>query len=238
MLELNLKNKWILSLDVSISSGEITFLNCNDESSNTIMLDEEKKISESLLPQIQDTIKKLNLNTQKLCAIGFSTGPGSYMGLRIGISTAKGLSVSFGCPIYGFSSLEILAENAIRKYSRNSEFIADSLICIRSADKDNVFHAKFKISKNKNVLSRKTDDKLIPFNQLKIPENENTILVYSSISQEKIGPLEKKYKNILSLPINTSSFSLAYLTLNEIRTNKFPKNSNIIPTYCRDVKVG
>ena len=62
MLELNLKNKWILSLDVSISSGEITFLNCNDESSNTIMLDEEKKISKSLLPQIQDTIKKLNLN--------------------------------------------------------------------------------------------------------------------------------------------------------------------------------
>ena len=57
MLELNLKNKWILSLDVSISSGEITFLNCNDESSNTIMLDEEKKISKSLLPQIQDTIK-------------------------------------------------------------------------------------------------------------------------------------------------------------------------------------
>jgi len=238
MLELNLKNKWILSLDVSIPSGEITFLNCNDESSNTIMLDEEKKISKSLLPQIQDTIKKLNLNTQKLCAIGFSMGPGSYMGLRIGISTAKGLSVSLGCPIFGFSSLEILAENAIKKYSENSGFIADSLICLRSADKDNVFHAKFKISKNKYVLSRKTDDKLIPFNQLKIPENENTILVYSSISQEKIGSLEKKYKNILSLPINTSSFSLAHLTLNEIRKNKLPKNSNIIPTYCRDVKVG
>ena len=60
MLELNLKNKWILSLDVSIPSGEITFLNCNDESSNTIMLNEEKKISKSLLPQIQDTINMFN----------------------------------------------------------------------------------------------------------------------------------------------------------------------------------
>ncbi len=242
MPELSLKDKWILSLDVSVPLGQITFLNCNDASSTTATLDENQKISITLLPLIQDTIKKLKLNTENLCAIGFSTGPGSYMNLRIGISTAKGLSMSLGCPILGFSSLEILAEDAIRKHSENSEFIPDSLISIRSADKDNIFSAIFQVSKKEDengfFCTRKTDDKLMTFSELKIQEYQNTILICSSMDKERMDFLEKKHENILLLPINTSSLSVGLLTLDRIKTDNFPKINNLLPTYCRDVKLG
>ena len=242
MPRLNLKDKWILSLDVSVPLGQITFLNCNDASSTTTTLDENQKISVTLLPLIQNTIKKLKLNTENLCAIGFSTGPGSYMNLRIGISTAKGLSMSLGCPILGFSSLEILAEDAIRKYSVNSDFIPHSLISIRNADKDNIFSAIFQISRKKDesgyFCTRKTDDKLIAFSELKIQEYQNTILICSSMEKEKMDSLEKKHGNILLLPIDTSSLAVGLLTLDRIKADNFSKINNLLPTYCRDVKLG
>ena len=242
MSNLNFQDKWVLSFDVSIPPGQITFLNCNDKSSLTETLDKDQKISRTLLPLVQKNIEKLKLNTENLCAIGFSTGPGSYMSLRIGISTAKGLSLSLGCPILGFSSLEILAKDAIKNHFENSRLTTESLICIRSADKENIFYAKFEVSKKENCNSfsykRNTVDKLIGFNELVIQDDLNTTLIYSSINEKKISLLKKRYPNALFLPINTSSLSVALSTLDKVKKGNFTENENLLPTYCRDVKLG
>ena len=242
MSKLNLKDKWILSFDVSITPGQITFLNCNDKSSITEELDKNQKISRTLLPLVQEKIEKLKLNTENLCAIGFSTGPGSYMSLRIGISTAKGIALSLDCPILGFSSLEILVKDAIKNHLKNSRLTTESLICIRGADKENIFFAKFELFREENkdgfYYKRNTDDKLIDFNEFAIEDEQNTILIYSSINEEKISLLKMKHENILFLPINTSSLSVALSTLDKIKKGKLQENKNLLPTYCRDVKLG
>lgn len=51
----------------------------------------------------------------KLDAVAVSSGPGSYTGLRIGVSVAKGLCFGYGIPLIGIPTLEILAATAIHQ---------------------------------------------------------------------------------------------------------------------------
>ncbi len=62
-----------------------------------------------LLPHLVDLLNQNNLSLQSVDCIIVVRGPGSYNGLRVGISTAKGLAFSLGIPIIGISSLELEA---------------------------------------------------------------------------------------------------------------------------------
>ena len=62
-----------------------------------------------LLPHLVDLMNQNNLSLQSVKGIIVDKGPGSYNGLRVGISTAKGLAFSLGIPIIGISSLELAA---------------------------------------------------------------------------------------------------------------------------------
>jgi tRNA threonylcarbamoyl adenosine modification protein YeaZ len=62
-----------------------------------------------LLPNISYLLGKTSSNLQSLSGIFVARGPGSYNGLRVGISTAKGLAFSLGTPIVAVSTLEVEA---------------------------------------------------------------------------------------------------------------------------------
>lgn len=65
--------------------------------------------SEQLHEFIRDVIKKASLTLQDLNAVAVSKGPGSYTGLRIGVSAAKGLCFSLDLPLISVATLEGLA---------------------------------------------------------------------------------------------------------------------------------
>lgn len=58
---------------------------------------------------IEEILKDSNLTFQDLNAIAISKGPGSYTGLRIGVSAAKGLCYALGIPLIAIDTLTILA---------------------------------------------------------------------------------------------------------------------------------
>ncbi len=62
-----------------------------------------------LLPQLAHLLNQAKLNLQSISGIIVAKGPGSFNGLRVGISTAKGLAFSLGIPIVGISTLEVEA---------------------------------------------------------------------------------------------------------------------------------
>ncbi|MCP4522579.1 MAG: tRNA (adenosine(37)-N6)-threonylcarbamoyltransferase complex dimerization subunit type 1 TsaB [Cytophagales bacterium] len=72
-------------------------------------LNGEKSHSEQLTLMIEDLLKKHNMTFQDLSAIAVSSGPGSYTGLRIGTSTAKGLCFALDIPLISVSTLEAIA---------------------------------------------------------------------------------------------------------------------------------
>lgn len=59
-----------------------------------------------LLPELTNLLKQTGLGIESISGIIVAKGPGSFNGLRVGISTAKGLAFSLGIPIVGISTLE------------------------------------------------------------------------------------------------------------------------------------
>ena len=62
-----------------------------------------------LLPNLEHLLGQFDLSPQALTGIIVARGPGSFNGLRVGISVAKGLAFSLGVPIVGISTLEVEA---------------------------------------------------------------------------------------------------------------------------------
>ncbi|MCK9414064.1 MAG: tRNA (adenosine(37)-N6)-threonylcarbamoyltransferase complex dimerization subunit type 1 TsaB [Prolixibacteraceae bacterium] len=62
----------------------------------------------------EEVMKAQNRHFQQLDAVAVSGGPGSYTGLRIGVSTAKGLCYAAGLPLIAIPSLEAMAHHVIR----------------------------------------------------------------------------------------------------------------------------
>jgi len=98
------------------------------ENGNLLSLQEENKgfsHAENITLFIESVLKTSGKKISDLDAVAVSSGPGSYTGLRIGVSTAKGLCYALGIPLISVSTLLSLAQTV-----RNSKFeIRNSNLC-------------------------------------------------------------------------------------------------------------
>jgi tRNA threonylcarbamoyladenosine biosynthesis protein TsaB len=69
--------------------------------------------AEKLHVFIEEILKETGISVQDLTAIAVSKGPGSYTGLRIGVSTAKGLCYALGIPLISIDTLQIIAKQVV-----------------------------------------------------------------------------------------------------------------------------
>lgn len=65
----------------------------------------DRRQGHELLPRLMGLLSSRGLALQELAAVAVGTGPGSFTGLRVGMSVAKGLAMGVGCPIVGVPSL-------------------------------------------------------------------------------------------------------------------------------------
>ena len=104
----------ILSIETATSVCSVAL---HDEGGLMVAIAElfqENVHAQKLMPLIEALLQQSGFGQEELCAVAVSSGPGSYTGLRIGVSTAKGLAYALGIPLIGVDTLNALARRAIR----------------------------------------------------------------------------------------------------------------------------
>jgi tRNA threonylcarbamoyladenosine biosynthesis protein TsaB len=92
-----------------------------------------------LVPLIGSVLERCRLTPADVSVVAVSSGPGSYTGLRIGVSTAKGLAMATGAELVAVPTLEALALSAVVRLSEG-DVIAASL----DARRGDVYFAAFR----------------------------------------------------------------------------------------------
>ena len=82
--------------------------------------------AEKLTVFISEVLNEAGIKVKDLQAVAVSSGPGSYTGLRIGVSVAKGLCLAVDKPLLSISTLEAMAWGAKKKINKND---SDILFC-------------------------------------------------------------------------------------------------------------
>jgi tRNA threonylcarbamoyladenosine biosynthesis protein TsaB len=109
-----------------------------------------------LVPVIAAVAREAGLGPDAIEAVAACVGPGSYTGLRIGVTAAKTLAWSLGCPVVGVSSLEALAHDA----ASSSGGPAGRLVPVLDARRGEVYAAFFR--RIDGGVERLTDDAVLP----------------------------------------------------------------------------
>ena len=101
------------SCSVALSSGERLI--------SEKYINEPKVHASKLALYVEEILKENNISVSDCAAIAVSSGPGSYTGLRVGVSCAKGLCFGANKPLIAVNTLSAIAHSAIEKISSNEE---------------------------------------------------------------------------------------------------------------------
>ncbi len=101
----------LLALDTSTTMAVLALVR---DDGTVIGLTSDPKIRHGrrLVPDIRELLMDAGLSVRDLHALAVGLGPGSFTGLRIGLTAAKVLAYSLQGPLYGLNSLELLARGA------------------------------------------------------------------------------------------------------------------------------
>ena len=114
--------------------------------------------SVTLLPMAEQALARCGLSLRELDAVAVSRGPGSFTGIRIGVSAAKGLCWGAEKPAIGVSTLEAMAWNAV-------DAQAEGIVCCAmDARRSQVYNALFRIENGRP--QRLTEDRAIGLDAL------------------------------------------------------------------------
>ncbi len=99
--------------------------------------------SQTILPMIDDVLNKSEIEISDIDLIAVSNGPGSFTGLRIGVTTAKGLAHAANKPAVGISVLEAMAYNL-----KFSPYIISPIM---DARREQVYNAFYRFDEKGNI---------------------------------------------------------------------------------------
>lgn len=113
--------------------------------------------SQTLLPMVEGLLKALGKSCADFDLMAVSSGPGSFTGVRIGVSCVKGMALPNSTPCCGVSTLEAIAMNGV--------FLEEKVICAAmDARCGQVYNALFRVEEGK--LSRLTPDRALSLEEL------------------------------------------------------------------------
>lgn len=207
----------ILAIDTSTMISTVTIASDN-EIIGDFNVNQQRTHSESLVPMIENLLKLLGMTIKDIDAFVISKGPGSFTGLRIGMTVAKTLAQVNDKNLIPISTLEALANNSSSNYLK---------VPLMDARGNRVYAAVYG-KDGKEIIEED------------LYEIEDFVKLVDALDEEVelIGEISGKYckyfKNAHTLPINFNNcIGKSLIRLGLIHINESPNLFEISPNYLR-----
>lgn len=183
--------------------------------------------SATLMPIIDALLKNCRVTPDMLGLLAVSVGPGSFTGIRIGVSTIKGLSLGLDVPCVGVSTLEAMAEQLTDR-----EGLA---VCVMDARRNQVYNAVFKLSRG---ASRITPDRTIEIDALmdELTGIDDTVYIVgdgAALVSQAFDGRNIKYTLPFGLIANQTAAGVAYAAKRLYGEGKSVTPDELNPVYLR-----
>lgn len=214
----------LLGIDSSAKTASCGIM-MDDKTIVDITLDNNKTHSEKLLEMIDTSLKLTNHNISDIDAFCVCKGPGSFTGLRIGLTTIKGLCHALNKPCYMCSTLDALYENVKNDY--NEDFL---IVPIMDARRNEVYAACF-LNGEKIV-----DDTAIKiadlFDVISKIKFDKILFTGDGVSPNK-ELIENEYKDRVYFAKGNDSYARGTAVIKASIKNESVCYNNILPNYLR-----
>lgn len=209
---------------VALSDGEtiLSFKESNEKNAH----------SQVITFWIDEILKENNLNPGMLDALAVSKGPGSYTGLRIGVSVAKGLCYALDKPLISISTLQSMAAGLNEMYKpvdyRSEELFFCPMIDARRME---VYAALFNKS---NQQIRETRAEVITETSFE-QELKNHFVIFGGDGAEKCRPFLERHNNTLFLgEFQPSARYMVKIASEKFENQDFEDVAYFEPFYLKD----
>lgn len=218
----------ILALDSTENTASVAITE-DDKLIASSVINAGRSHSELLLPLIQNLLEYNKLKASDIDLFACSVGPGSFTGVRIGVSTVKGLAFGLNKACVGISTLEGLAYNYIG---------FNGIICpCMDARRSQLYNAIFRIQNG--VITRLTPDRTIPASELSNElENYNESIYFCGGGEHIIAELCKNNVSVQKTPEilkhqNGYSVALCAYNIYKNEPEKILSDAELNVTYLR-----
>ena len=184
--------------------------------------------AEKLTPFINEALEIAGKSLQDLDAIAVSQGPGSYTGLRIGVSAAKGLCYGLNKPLIAVSTLQAMAKNlSLTKETKKGSLFAPMI----DARRMEVYTALFD---KENNLIEDISAKIIDENSFSNSLKENHVLFFGD-GAEKCKPIlgEIEHATFTNQGMPSAQY-INQIAIQKLKNNEVEDVAYFEPYYLKD----
>lgn len=217
----------ILHIETSTKACSVAIAEGGHLLANDFRIFEHYAHAETLNPMIQEVMKSGGRNFKDLDAVAVSSGPGSYTGLRIGISSAKGFCYGLEIPLLAISSLEVMMV-AARNYEKSDS--KGILVPMMDARRMEVYSSSFD-----ETGKRLENDKAIVVDENFSKRFEGEKVYYFGDGMPKcISFLEKDSRSVFIDSIYPDAKNMVAISFEKFRKSEFENLAYFEPEYLKE----
>ena len=225
-------DKYILLLETATDSCSVALANSDNVIAEKYI--NQPKAHASLLARyICDILEENNLKMDDCSAVAVSKGPGSYTGLRVGVSCAKGLCYGAGKPLISVCTLATIAQMAIdnKLYTGQGDFLIVPMIDARRME---VYTANFN-SKGEQLTP--VEAKILDENSYAAELAAGPVL-FTGNGAEKFKDLVGGNPNAYFAPQEPHACGMRVIAADKLEKEDFEDNAYFEPFYLKDFVAG
>ena len=221
---------------------KILSMECSATPASVAIIEDEKLIassfvnvrlthSQTLMPLVENLLSSAKLNINDIDGFAITNGPGSFTGVRIGISAVIGLAAPKNIPCVAVSTLRAMAENYCD---------TDCFVCaVMDARCNQVYNALFSIENGK--ITRLCEDRALLCDELAkeietLSQNAQKSIIIVGDGADIFYPFVKNLENVkISSPQRRyqNAVSVGFCSLEDFKTQETISGETLLPFYLR-----